>query len=447
MFEVARPERHGGGSTTAAPGVGDVWAFASSLAAGVGEVDDAVRIELIRALEVLKCAAEGAQVAVTAAFDASQRQRAARRGEPEARQGRGIAHQVALARRESPHRAQRHVGLARILTTEMPCTLSALRGGHITEWAAMLLARETACLSLAERRRIDVELAADPEAIEQMGVRELVAKARKRAAELDPASVVARRSRAEADRCVTIRPAPDTMTWLTGHLPVREGVAVYAALRAEADRLIGTGDGRHRGQIMADTLVARVLGGREASSAEPTHVPLTVNVVISVESLLGSNEDAAEVCGYGPIPATTVREWIYHGLAAGAAVDLRRLFADPGTGQLVSMESRARCFPRGLADFIELRDQSCRTPWCDAPVRHADHVTAHGSGGPTSARNGQGLCQACNHAKQAVGWEAHPRPGPAHEVETTTPTGHRYRSRAPSLTRPTRPQVDLFWAA
>ena len=103
------------------------------------------------------------------------------------------------------------------------------------------------------------------------------------------------------------------------------------------------------------------------------------------------------------------------------------------------MESASRIFPRALAELIRLRDQTCRTPWCDAPVRHADHVVAHQDGGATSFGNGQGLCQACNHAKQAPGWSARPRPGPGHEVETTTPTGHRYRSTAPPvLGEPTR---------
>jgi hypothetical protein len=48
--------------------------------------------------------------------------------------------------------------------------------------------------------------------------------------------------------------------------------------------------------------------------------------------------------------------------------------------------------------------------------------------------NGQGLCEACNHAKQAMGRTARPRPGPRHTIETTTPTGHRYTSTAPALT-------------
>jgi hypothetical protein len=62
-----------------------------------------------------------------------------------------------------------------------------------------------------------------------------------------------------------------------------------------------------------------------------------------------------------------------------------------------------------------------------------------------SAANAQGLCEACNYAKQAVGWRA--RPGPAGDVETTLPTGHRYRTRAPAIatirTRPFRLDVVL----
>ena len=98
------------------------------------------------------------------------------------------------------------------------------------------------------------------------------------------------------------------------------------------------------------------------------------------------------------------------------------------------MESSRRAFDGALADLIELRDQQCRTPWCDAPVRHKDHVVKAGHGGPTSAANGQGLCEACNYAKEAMGWQARPRPGPRHAVEVVTPTGHSYTSVAPPLT-------------
>jgi hypothetical protein len=89
-----------------------------------------------------------------------------------------------------------------------------------------------------------------------------------------------------------------------------------------------------------------------------------------------------------------------------------------------------------------LRDGRCRTPWCDAPIRHADHVVAHAEGGPTSLPNGQGLCERCNQTKTLPGWRAEVldtvldtgRDSPAgHAVRTTTPTGHHDDSTAPPL--------------
>lgn len=43
---------------------------------------------------------------------------------------------------------------------------------------------------------------------------------------------------------------------------------------------------------------------------------------------------------------------------------------------------------------------------------------------------GQGLCEACNHAKQQPGWRAAAVQDPVrgHVVTLTTPTGHRYES-------------------
>ena len=126
-------------------------------------------IDLIRALEELKCAAEGAQAEATAAFDRSQRAAAARRGVPQERQGRGIPEQVALARRESPHRGKRHVGLAKVLPAELPCAYEAFRAGRVSEWKVSLLARETACLSLEHRMLVDEAIAGDAARFEAMG--------------------------------------------------------------------------------------------------------------------------------------------------------------------------------------------------------------------------------------------------------------------------------------
>lgn len=428
------------GSTTLSPtALCTAVATLSAALAAPSELDDAGRVDALRELERLVCTATAAQASLAAELDRSQRAVQAAAGVPPERQGRGVAHQVALARRESPHRGQQHLGLATVVQRELPSTWQAWRTGRIDEWKATVIARETACLSLEDRLTVDASLAGDLGRLEAMGLGELTGALRAAASELDPAAVVKRRRRAESDRRVSIRPAPDTMTWVSALLPVRDGVAVHAALTRAADTARAAGDPRGKGQVMADALVGAVLGGAHAAvtADEPTVGPgttITLDLVMSDAALLGTSDEAAHVDGFGPVPADLAREWVAGALDRRERVWLRRLYTHPTTGELVSMDARTRLFPASLARLIRLRDRTCRTPWCDAPIRHSDHVVGHADAGTTDLPNGQGLCEACNHAKQAPGWRARPGPPgpPGHEVETTTPTGHRYRSRPPA---------------
>jgi hypothetical protein len=313
------------------------------------------------------------------------------------------------------------------LVHEMPHTLAALECGALSEWRATLIARESACLSVDDRRVLDAELCADVSKLEGKGDARITAAAKEIAARLDAQAVVDRAAKAEADRTVTIRPALDCMTYVTVLLPVAQGVGVYAALKREADT---TFDDRSRGQVMADTLVERVTG-RPAEAPES----VALNLVMSDLALWGQDNAPAVLEGYGPIPASMAQR-----LVKDAVVDerslatLRRLYRDPKSGSLVAMESRSRFFPKGLAGFIGLRDQTCRTPYCDAPIRHRDHATPRNRGGPTSATNGLGECERCNYAKEAPGWRvtAGDENG-VHTAEFVTPTGARYQSTAPPL--------------
>jgi hypothetical protein len=387
-------------------------------------------VERIAELERVKSAAAAGQARATAALDASRRAAEAATGVPAARRGRGVASEVALARRDSPARGNRHLGFAKALVYEMPHTLAALESGVLTEWRAALIVRESACLDIEDRRALDAELCGDPASLDGMGNARVAAAAKAIAYRLDPHAVVDRAAKAETERTVTIRPAPDTMTYVTALLPVAKGVSVYAALRREADTC---GDGRSRGQVMADTLVERVTGQSAAAAT-----PIAVNLVLSDETLLGGSTAPTDICGYGPIPAALGRA-----LVSAAVTDersratLRRLYAHPDSGALVAMESRARLFPRGLAAFIGLRDQRCRTPYCDAPIRHRDHARPCANGGATSAANGLGLCEQCNYIKEVAGWQVDTSidEEARHTAEFTTPTGAEYRSGAPPPSR------------
>jgi len=411
--------------------VAEVRRWVTALASSSAPADAVAVIDLIGSLEDLKNAAAAVQAEAAAALHAMRSAQDETRGVPVARRARGVAAEVALARRESVHRGNQHLALARTLR-EMPHTGAAFRAGRISEWRSQVLLRETACLSREDRAAVDATLASDHERLAGLSEGETIGQARDQAYRLDPRSFVERRRRAEVDRRVTLRPAPDVMSQLSALLPVRDGVAVHAVLRAAADAAVAAGDPRSRGQVMADTLVARVTGAGERDGAAPA-VTVTIDVVVPDTVLTRGSAEPGFVDGFGPVPADLARE------IARDATWWRRLYATPATGALVAMDSTRRLFPDGLRRFLRLRDRWCRMPWCDAPVRHGDHVVAAEDGGPTSAANGQGLCEAHNHARQAHGWAARPRPGPHHTVETTTPTGHRYTSQAPRARPASRP--------
>jgi hypothetical protein len=118
----------------------------------------------------------------------------------------------------------------------------------------------------------------------------------------------------------------------------------------------------------------------------------------------------------------------------------RRLFTAPSrasgsSGPIVGGDPTRRYFDGWLAKLIRLRDQTCRDPFCDAPIRHIDHITRHSEGGLTTFANGRGECERGNQIREMPGWHItlidcgfH---GGPHTIHITTPTGHHYLSRAP----------------
>ncbi|RKT79285.1 5-methylcytosine-specific restriction endonuclease McrA [Terracoccus luteus] len=490
----------------------------------------------------------------------------------------GVAAQVALARHLSPFKGAEGIRFSLSLTHDMPHTLALLEAGGLSEWRALSITKEAAILSPEHRRQLDQELHDTyGDRLGGLGDRELNRLVRAVAYRLDPESVLRRARKAESERRVTVKAAPDTMAYLTALLPAAEAVAAYAALTGAAASAKAAGDERGKSQVMADTLVDRVLGhantvasepnatadsadapaepadaaaapfdagsetaagsagsagsaetcdrvdtpgeagapadgcagadGREAADgsgaadAGPTGGPrprgarlagddrrtdaatpepagragvdVEVQLVMGLDALFNTGEGAdtpAQLLGYGTVPAGWAREYLrpadtHHpddpddpladpgggspargrggGLSRAGRVWIRRLFVRPGTGELVAMDSRRRLFSDGLRRFVLTRDAAtCRTPWCDAPARHVDHVTPHADGGPTTAANGQGLCVACNLTKEHPDLTSTTLPpdrrgasggGRGHTVRVTTGTGHTYDSEAPPL--------------
>jgi hypothetical protein len=217
-------------------------------------------------------------------------------------------------------------------------------------------------------------------------------------------------------------------------LPATDLSLIMTSLSDAAEAARTQGDERGRGQIITDTLVNR-LGGLSRTTPAPTAIKL----IMSAETLLGDSDEPGYVLGAGYLPASVSRRLAASG-AAHTRSTIQRLFAVPATGALIAMESASSFFRNALADFIDLRDRRCRSPFCNAPIRHHDHVVPRVDGGFTTADNGQGLCEGCNYAKESPGWRHEPVADPlaVTAIVITTPTGHEHRSRAPAHVAPDR---------
>ncbi|MBX7454555.1 HNH endonuclease, partial [Mycolicibacterium sp. 3033] len=120
-----------------------------------GSASEAELREVVTRCEQLKAQAAAVQARATALWVQKRRVAETEAGIPAAKRGRGLASEVALARADSPARGNQHLGFARALVEEMPYTLAALESGVLTEWRATLIVKQSACLTVEDRRILD----------------------------------------------------------------------------------------------------------------------------------------------------------------------------------------------------------------------------------------------------------------------------------------------------
>jgi hypothetical protein len=353
---------------------------------------EAALIERITRLEERKAAvaAEQADAILEFARAHADSQTATGSVEPEAL-GRSIAAQVGLACRVSPSEGRRRVRIARDLHTGHTRIRELFAFGALSKYKTATIVAATAHLSPAERAKVDERLA--QLRVETLGVRRIHDLARTLAAEVAPEKFAARCRAARSGRRVSVRPAVDGMADLTARLPVEQAVACYAALVAAVSRVAVQSEPvtRGRGQVMADTLVERLT--RQATASD---VPLEVQIVVPVEALVDpASPLPAQIPGHGPVPVDL--------LATGEGRRTwRRLITRDGI--VIGGDSNRRRFTGQLAALIRARDgHRCREPYCDAPIRHIDHIRRWADLGRTEYDNGRGLCEFHNHVRETPG--------------------------------------------
>jgi hypothetical protein len=189
------------------------------------------------------------------------------------------------------------------------------------------------------------------------------------------------------------------------------------------------GDPRTKKQRRADALGALVAGlsamhcqcqSPECSAAQrPPASGLVIHVLADQATISGDSQTPGYLPGFGPIPSGTLGD-----IAATAKI---KPLVMPSTKPEPGYRPSA-----ALAEFVRLRDLTCRFPGCDEPVERCDiDHTIPFPVGPTHPSNCKLLCRYHHLLKTFYtgvgGWAD--RQLADGTVEWTSPTGHTYTTK------------------
>jgi len=305
---------------------------------------------------------------------------------------------------------------------------------------------------------------------------QFTAKARRLRESRWPETITVRHRQALELRRVSLDPKPDGMAELSALVAAEKGQAIFNSLTSSARAARSAGDQRTLDQLRTDVLTSLFFrdtstprrpsspsatarfgspassgkpsaqrepaghahkvpyagGNPSASCAGPTAVPpcedLTgiraeIMVLINVDTLLGADDNPAELNGYGAISADAARR------LARQALHWTGLAKDSSSGEILAV-GRRRKVPAGLKRWLQARDGTCRFPGCRVSTfrTEIDHTIPWSHGGATEHGNLGNLCPKHHRLKSLGLWNARqPLPG---KLEWVSPLGHRYSTEA-----------------
>ena len=157
-----------------------------------------------------------------------------------------------------------------------------------------------------------------------------------------------------------------------------------------------------------------------------------IQVIVSLDTLLGLADDPAEVPGLGPVPAEAARA-----LACDGAW---RAWVSDATGAITATGTQSYVPSAALARLIRAREPRCRFPGCHQPAMRCDldHAIPWPQGA-TSAANLGPLCRRHHNLKTHTPWALDPDPPPSGSTAghdepgaTTAPATPGWRWRTPA---------------
>lgn len=335
-------------------------------------------------------------------------------------QYRSLVAEVSLACHLSTLSAQTFVADAYGLATHHPFTLQTLVEGRVNLSAARAVAQQTRLIEDPTQQMLaDQVIAEELPDVPPSRVRQLVER---RVMQIDPDAATRKARQERADKHVTFTAGTPGTGYLQAYLPAEQAAACWQVLDDHARALRAAGDPRTISHLMCDTLVERITGITKLNEAK-----VHLNLVMSDATLFGADDNPAELTGCGPIPAQVARL-----IATTGNTWVKRLYTDPVDGTLAAADPKRRHFVNSIRDFVLVRDQHCRGIRCASPIRDIDHIIEYTKGGPTTAKNSQGLSKNCHTMRD------HPLMRVTPETDTgaiiwTTPTNRIFRSLPPPV--------------
>ena len=341
-----------------------------------------------------------------------------------------VREEVACAVGLSSNAAGQRVHVARTLLSLFPATVAALECGELPWRHALAMVEFCGDFDSEHAAAIEQRLLAKAGDQTLAQFRRSLKRAALVAA---PEQARVRREKAIRERDVQLIPGADGMASVVTTLPALDAVAAYELINALAHAGDGATDaeGNRLGidARRADAFLALLgLGGPVDSVGRSRVVrQIELQLVSDLPTWLGLADNPVELLGYGHLPGAVVRQL----RRDGADIALRRLIADPITGQLLHFGRKTYRPPRGLREFVQARDRTCRFPGCVRAAKHCDidHGKAWDAGGETSEENCGCLCRRHHRLKTLGGWLLrYLRDGTA---LWTSPAGRLYSVRPP----------------
>jgi hypothetical protein len=335
---------------------------------------------------------------------------------------------------------------SRLLSTTLAATRAAVEAGRLSAFRARKISDSLGVLADRDpeaARAVEAQVLTNAADIK---LPSLTSKLRRLVlAATDPEEALVEHLEGGRGRRVRVdsEPAEPGLLGLHAYLPAEVAVAVRTALEAKAGEFaradkktaVGSqGQRRTKDQRMADALAWFVLGPDPDDATYPARPTFTVQLTMSLPVLLALREGAAELPGYGPIPADLAREW-------ADDAEWQRFVHDPVDGYLLDdgprrYRPKARCrrFTRHRDVFDRFPGSNRRAKDCDGD--HIDPYTGDQHGGSTSSKNIACAGRPGHIAKTHNGWTVS---GDANSVLVwTSPHGlvrrtapHDYRDPGP----------------